>query len=110
MRIRWFYQAPKECFRESRIKKQDYFCLDSWFLTLDSHNKMIGIIRYGAGNIFSLTAALERLGIEYGMVFGEADFEQFDRFIIPGVGHAGAAMSKLEQSGMVARIKSLQKP
>ncbi|MBS1529392.1 MAG: imidazole glycerol phosphate synthase subunit HisH [Bacteroidetes bacterium] len=71
---------------------------------------MIGIIRYGAGNIFSLTAALERLGIEYGMVFGERDFEQFDRFIIPGVGHAGAAMSKLEQSGMVEKIKSLQKP
>lgn len=71
---------------------------------------MIGIIRYGAGNIFSLTAALERLGIKYGMVFGEADFEQFDRFIIPGVGHAGTAMNKLQQSGMVEKIKSLQKP
>jgi glutamine amidotransferase len=71
---------------------------------------MIGIIRYGAGNIFSLTAALERLGIGYGMVFGEADFEQFDRLIIPGVGHAGAAMNKLQQSGMVDKIKSLQKP
>jgi len=71
---------------------------------------MIGIIRYGAGNIFSLTAALERLGINYGMVSGESDFEQFDRFIIPGVGHAGAAMSKLQQSGMVEKIKSLQKP
>jgi glutamine amidotransferase len=71
---------------------------------------MIGIIRYGAGNIFSLTAALERLGIEYGMVNSEADFEQFDRYIIPGVGHAGAAMSKLEQTGMVAKIKSLKRP
>jgi glutamine amidotransferase len=71
---------------------------------------MIGIIRYGAGNIFSLTAALERLGIGYGMVFGEPDFEQFDRFIIPGVGHAGTAMNKLQQSGMVEKIKSLQKP
>ena len=71
---------------------------------------MIGIIRYGAGNIFSLTAALERLGINYGMVHSEADFEQFDRFIIPGVGHAGAAMNKLENSGMVDEIISLQKP
>ena len=71
---------------------------------------MIGIIRYGAGNIFSLTAALERLGIAYGMVHHEADFEQFDRFIIPGVGHAGAAMNKLQQSGLVDKIKSLQKP
>ncbi|MGN6640802.1 MAG: imidazole glycerol phosphate synthase subunit HisH [Mucilaginibacter sp.] len=71
---------------------------------------MIGIIRYGAGNIFSLTAALERLGIKYGMVHSDADFEQFDRYIIPGVGHAGAAMNKLQQSGMVEKIKSLQKP
>ena len=71
---------------------------------------MIGIIRYGAGNIFSLTAALDRLGIKYGMVHSEADFEQFDRFIIPGVGHAGAAMNKLQQSGMVEKIKATQKP
>jgi len=71
---------------------------------------MIGIIRYGAGNIFSLTAALDRLGIKYGMVHSEADFEQFDRYIIPGVGHAGAAMNKLEQSGMVDKIKAIQKP
>lgn len=71
---------------------------------------MIGIIRYGAGNIFSLTAALERLGIEYGMVHSEADFEQFDRYIIPGVGHAGAAMNKLQQTGMVDKIRSLKKP
>jgi glutamine amidotransferase len=71
---------------------------------------MIGIIRYGAGNIFSLNAALDRLGIKYGMVYSEADFEQFDRYIIPGVGHAGAAMNKLQQSGMVEKIKALQKP
>ena len=75
-----------------------------------NYRKMIGIIRYGAGNIFSLTAALDRLGIKYGMVHSEADFEQFDRYIIPGVGHAGAAMNKLEQSGMVDKIKAIQKP
>ena len=71
---------------------------------------MIGIVRYGAGNIFSLTAALERLGIEYGMIFNEEDFEKYDRYIIPGVGHAGAAMTKLEQTGLVPAIKALNKP
>jgi glutamine amidotransferase len=70
----------------------------------------IGIIRYGAGNIFSLTAALERLGIPYGMIEHESDFEKFDRYIIPGVGHAGAAMQKLEQTGLVPKIRSLNKP
>jgi len=71
---------------------------------------MIGIIRYGAGNIFSLTAALDRLGLAYGMINKEEDFDQFDRYIIPGVGHAGAAMSKLEQTGLVPKIKALIKP
>jgi len=70
----------------------------------------IGIIRYGAGNIFSLTSALDRLGIAYGMVHTEEDLAQYDRYIIPGVGHAGAAMSKLEQTGLVPAIKALQKP
>lgn len=71
---------------------------------------MTGIINYGAGNIFSLTAALERLGIPYGMINKEEDFERHDRYIIPGVGHAGAAMNKLEQTGLVPAIKSLTKP
>jgi len=70
---------------------------------------MIGIVRYGAGNIFSLTAALERLGISYGMINKEEDFEFYDRYIIPGVGHAGAAMSKLESTGLVPFIKALKK-
>jgi len=70
----------------------------------------LGIIQYGAGNIFSLTAALERLGIPYGMIAHEDDFEKYDRYIIPGVGHAGAAMNKLEQTGLVPKIKALNKP
>lgn len=71
---------------------------------------MIGIINYGAGNIFSLTAALERQQIAYGMVNSEADLAQYTHIIIPGVGHAGTAMHKLEQTGMVKAIKALQKP
>jgi glutamine amidotransferase len=71
---------------------------------------MTGIITYGAGNIFSLTAALDRLKIGYGMINNEADFERYDRYIIPGVGHAGAAMDKLEKTGFVPKIKALTKP
>ena len=71
---------------------------------------MIGIVNYGAGNIFSLTAALERLSLKYGMVNTEADFDLYDKIIIPGVGHAGTAMQKLVNSGLVPKIKSLTKP
>lgn len=71
---------------------------------------MIGIIQYGAGNIFSLTAALDRLQIEYGMISQESEFEAYDRYIIPGVGHAGAAMQKLECTGLVPTIRKITKP
>jgi len=70
----------------------------------------VGIILYGAGNIFSLTAALERLDIPYGFINSQEDFDKFDRYIIPGVGHAGAAMHKLEKTGLVPAIKALKKP
>ncbi|MEQ7802320.1 imidazole glycerol phosphate synthase subunit HisH [Pedobacter sp. ASV1-7] len=71
---------------------------------------MIGIVNYGAGNIFSLTSALERLNIAYGMVNTEPDLDKYTHIIIPGVGHAGTAMNKLEQTGLVAPIKALKKP
>lgn len=71
---------------------------------------MIGIIQYGAGNIFSLTAALDRLGIDYGMITHESEFDAYDRYIIPGVGHAGTAMQKLESTGLVPTIRKITKP
>jgi glutamine amidotransferase len=71
---------------------------------------MIGIVYYGAGNIFSLTAALDRLGLSYGMIKTTEDFEQYDRYIIPGVGHAGSAMQKLKDSGLASSIIKLKKP
>jgi glutamine amidotransferase len=71
---------------------------------------MIGIIYYGAGNIFSLTAALDRIGLSYGMIRNAEDFEKYDRFIIPGVGHAGTAMQKLNDSGLIPSIIQQKKP
>lgn len=71
---------------------------------------MIGIVNYGAGNIFSLTSALSRLGITYGMINKAEEFDQYSHIIIPGVGHAGAAMEKLQQTGLVDTIKALKKP
>ena len=71
---------------------------------------MIGIVNYGAGNIFSLTAALDRQKIAYQMINSPGEFDQYERYIIPGVGHAGAAMQKLKESGMVDKIKATKKP
>ena len=70
----------------------------------------IGIVNYGAGNIFSLTAALRRQNIHYGIVNVPEELDCFDRIIIPGVGHAAKAMEKLEHFKMVQAIKEIKKP
>jgi glutamine amidotransferase len=70
----------------------------------------IGIVNYGAGNLFSLSAALKRQGIRYGMVNSSEDLNNFERIIIPGVGHATAAMDKLAKSGMLSDLAGLSKP
>ena len=71
---------------------------------------MIGIVNYGAGNIFSLTAALDRIQVEHGMINTQEDFDKYSHIIIPGVGHASAAMKKLQDTGLVDTILALQKP
>jgi glutamine amidotransferase len=72
--------------------------------------RAIGIVNYGAGNLFSLSAALTRQGVDFGMVNFSQDLNDFERIIIPGVGHAGAAMNRLNKTDMVNALKGLKKP
>src|SRR5690606_22195357 len=67
------------------------------------------IVHYGAGNIFSLKSALDRLGLAYGMIHETADFDAYSHIIIPVVGHAGAAMDKLKASGLADPSPQLTK-
>lgn len=78
--------------------------------TVAAQKDCTGIISYGAGNIFSLTATLDRLNISYKIITSANEFDGFARYIIPGVGHAGAAMQKLTASGMVDKIKNTDRP
>lgn len=70
----------------------------------------IVIIDYGAGNVFSVSMALKRLGYE-AMVSGNADeIRSADRVIFPGVGQASAAMKQLKASGLDRVIPDLKMP
>ena len=71
---------------------------------------MIGIINYGAGNIFSLQCALDRVGADYALVKDPASFDACDKYIIPGVGNAKPAMEKLLNTGLVPLIQTTKKP
>lgn len=61
---------------------------------------MIGIIDYGAGNLRSVQAALDRLGLPWRRVASPADLEGIGRIILPGVGRFEAAVRRLRQAGL----------
>ena len=68
------------------------------------------IIDYGAGNVFSVKSAFERLGIEVSISSNKEEITTADRVVFPGVGHASAAMEKLRTTGLDKLIPHLTKP
>ncbi|MCK6648927.1 MAG: imidazole glycerol phosphate synthase subunit HisH, partial [Bacteroidia bacterium] len=51
----------------------------------------VAIIKYNAGNIQSVTFALERLGINPVITDNSEEIAQADKVIFPGVGEASSA-------------------
>jgi len=71
---------------------------------------MIGIIKYKAGNLASVTNALGRLGAEFIISDDPNELEKADGIIFPGVGHAGAAMDDLRSRDLDIWLKQTKKP
>lgn len=70
----------------------------------------VSIIDYGAGNIQSIKFALERMGVEAILTDNAEEINKADRVIFPGVGQAGSAMSKLQDTGLDQLIPNLKQP
>jgi len=73
---------------------------------------MIGIIDYGAGNLFSLKNALDFLKLENNVISSAEEIKAADRLILPGVGAFPDAMGMLDRSGLTETIieEALKKP
>ncbi len=71
---------------------------------------MIAIIDYKAGNLASVSNAMDRLMADYRITNRLADLDEADAVIFPGVGHAAPAMRELLQNGLDAWLKSTSKP
>lgn len=70
----------------------------------------IVIIKYNAGNIFSVEHAFKRLGIE-AVVTGDKELiQKADKVIFPGVGEASSTMQHLRQTGLDKLIPNLKQP
>jgi glutamine amidotransferase len=70
----------------------------------------VAIIGYGAGNTASVQFALERLGVTPVITADPAVIGDAGRVILPGVGAAGYAMSRLEQLGLVEPLRAFTRP
>ncbi|GAA98770.1 uncharacterized protein L969DRAFT_103915 [Mixia osmundae IAM 14324] len=66
---------------------------------------MLYVLDYGAGNIRSLTNAIERLGFEFRWVKTPDDIARADKLLFPGVGSFGPAMERLRRQGFAEPLK-----
>ncbi|MFE8701582.1 imidazole glycerol phosphate synthase subunit HisH [Cytobacillus sp. FJAT-54145] len=66
---------------------------------------MIGIIDYGMGNLFSVSKALERLGVPYFISNDKEKLMSADGLLLPGVGSFKDAMERLNEDGLTNMIK-----
>lgn len=70
----------------------------------------IVILKYNAGNIFSVESALKRLNADVIVTDDERLIRNADKVIFPGVGEASSTMQHLREKGFDTLIKSIQQP
>lgn len=70
----------------------------------------LAIIKYNAGNIQSVSFALERLGIAFDITEDHETIARADRVIFPGVGEARNTMAYLKEKKLDAVIHGLRQP
>lgn len=70
----------------------------------------VSIIKYNAGNIFSVINAVKRLGIEPLWTDDPEEIASSDRIIFPGQGEASNAMNYLREHNLDTLIADLKQP
>lgn len=70
----------------------------------------VAIIKYNAGNIYSVINALRRLGVEPALTDNAEEIASADKVIFPGQGEAATAMAYLRSRGLDKVIKALRQP
>ncbi len=71
---------------------------------------MIAIIDYKAGNLASVSNAMDRLMADYRITNKRTILDEADAVIFPGVGHAGSAMRDLQKNGLDRWLIETTKP
>ena len=70
----------------------------------------IVIIKYNAGNIFSVEHAFKRLGVDAIVTADKELIKKADKVVFPGVGEASSTMHHLRETGLDKLIVDLKQP
>lgn len=70
----------------------------------------VAIVKYNAGNIYSVVNAMKRLGITPTLTDDAEKLQKADRILFPGQGQAREAMDYLKQHHLDKVIKDLKQP
>ncbi|MDO4971234.1 MAG: imidazole glycerol phosphate synthase subunit HisH [Bacteroidales bacterium] len=70
----------------------------------------IAIVKYNAGNVFSVQCALQRIGVDAVITDDFEALRRAEKVIFPGVGEASTAMDYLRERGLDEVIKNLTQP
>ena len=70
----------------------------------------VAIVKYNAGNIYSVVNAMKRLGIEPVLTDEAEMLQKADRVLFPGQGQAREAMEYLKDHQLDQVIKNLKQP
>ena len=70
----------------------------------------VAIVKYNAGNIYSVVNALRRMGIEPLLTDDAEKLRKADRVLFPGQGHAAEAMDYLKARRLDEVIRDLKQP
>jgi imidazole glycerol phosphate synthase glutamine amidotransferase subunit len=66
----------------------------------------VTVIDYGAGNIRSVVRAIEHCGANVVLTRDPVVARRSDRLVLPGQGHFGQCMQRLEESGLADAVRS----
>ena len=70
----------------------------------------VAIVKYNAGNIYSVVNALKRLGVEPLLTDDAEQLQHADRVVFPGQGEASGAMEYLRSRKLDDVIRNLKQP
>lgn len=71
---------------------------------------MITIVDYNAGNIKSVTNALDKIGAQWKITSDSREIAEAKKIIMPGVGSAASAMEELKKHDLIGVIQNTRAP